>query len=84
MLINYSQGRRWLVSTLLAPLCFGLPNAFSSQSRRHYTTLPIDRNNGYDDSYRSHTNKPFGVLPTSLPSIVPSKWFLASYQTAEA
>ena len=63
MSINYSLGRRWPVSTLLVPLCFGLQNAFSSQSLRHYTTLPIDRTNGYDDSYRSHTNKPFGSSP---------------------
>ena len=28
-----------------------------------YTTLPIDRTNGYDDGYRSHTNKPFGSSP---------------------
>ena len=66
MSINYSLGRRWPVSPLLAPLCFGLQNAFSSQSCRHYTTLPIYQTNGYDDSYRSHTNKPFGSSPDFL------------------
>ena len=66
MSINYSLGRRWPVSILLAPLCFGLQNEFSSQSLRHYTTLPIDRTNGYDDSYLSHTNKPFGSSPDFL------------------
>ena len=66
MLINYSLGRRWPVSSLLAPLCFGLQNAFWSQSLGHYTTLAIDRTNGYDDGYRSHTNKPFGSSPDFL------------------
>ena len=66
MSINYSLGRRWPVFTLLAPLCFGLQNAFSSQLLRNYTTLPIDRSNGYNDSYRSHTNKPFASYPDFL------------------
>ena len=66
MSINYSLGRRWPVSTLLAPSCFGLHSAFLSQAFRHYTTLPIDRTNGYDSSYRSHTNKPFGSSPDFL------------------
>ena len=66
MSINYWLGRRWPVSTLLAPLWFGLQNVFSSQSLWHYTTLPIDQTNGYDDSYRSHTNKPFGSSPDFL------------------
>ena len=66
MSVNYWLGRRWPVSTLLAPLCSGLQNAFSSQSLRHYTTLPIDRTYGYDDSYRSHANKPFGSSPDLL------------------
>ena len=66
MSVNYSLGRRWRVSTLLAPLCLGLQNAFSLQSLRDYTTLPIDRTNGYDNSYRSHTNKPFGSSPDFL------------------
>ena len=51
---------------IVAPLCLGLQNAFLSQSLRHYTTLPIDRTNGYDQSYRSHTNKPFGSSPDFL------------------
>ena len=66
MSVNHSLGRRWPVSTLLAPLCIGLQNAFLSQSLRHYTTVPIDRANGYDHSYRSRTNKPFGSSPTFL------------------
>ena len=66
MSINYSLGRRWQVSSLLARLGFGLQNVFSSQSLRHYTTLPIDRTNGYDNSYRSHANKPFGSSPDFL------------------
>ena len=66
MSINYSLGRRWPISTLLAPLYLGLHNAFSSQSLRHYTTLPIDRTNGYDNSYRPRTNKPFGSSPDFL------------------
>ena len=66
MSINYSLGRRWPVSTLLAPCVFGLQNGFSSQSLQHYTTLPIDRTNGYGYSYRSHTNKPFGSSPDFL------------------
>ena len=66
MSVNYSLGRRWPISTLLAPLCLGLQNAFSSHSLRHYTTLPIDRTNGYDYSYQSHTNKPFGSSPDLL------------------
>ena len=66
MSINYSLGRRWLVSIWLAPLCLGLQNAFSSQSLRHYTTLPIDRTNGYNNSYQSHTNMLFGSSPDFL------------------
>ena len=66
MSINYSLGRRWPVSVLLAPLRLGLQDAFSSQFLRHYTTLPIDQTNGYDNSYQSHTNKPFGSSPDSL------------------
>ena len=45
---------------------FRLQNAFSSQSLRHYTTLPIDRTNDYEYSYRPHTNKPFGSSPDFL------------------
>ena len=66
MSVNYSLGRIWPVSTLLAPLCLGLQNAFSSQLLRDYTTLPIDRTNGYDNSYRSPTNKPFESSPDFL------------------
>ena len=66
MSINYSLGRSWTVSTLLAPLCIGLQDAFLSQSLRHYTTLPIDRTDGYDNSYRPRTNKPFGSSPDFL------------------
>ena len=60
MSVHHSLGRRWPVSTLLASLCIGLQDALSSQSLQHYTTLPIVRANGYDHSYRSRTNKPFG------------------------
>ena len=66
MSVNYSLGRRWPVSTLLAPLSIGLQDAFLSQLLRHYTTLSIDRTNGYDHSYRSRTNKPFGSSPDFL------------------
>ena len=66
MSVNYSLGRRWPGATLLAPLCIGLQDAPSSQSLRHYTTLPIDLANGYDHSYRSRTNKPFGSSPDFL------------------
>ena len=66
MSVNYSLGRGWPVSTLLAPLRLGLKNAFLSRSLRHYTTLHIDRTNGYDNSYRSRTNKPFGSSPDFL------------------
>ena len=66
MSVNHSLGRRWPVSTLLAPLYIGLQDALSSQSLRHYTTLPIDRANGYDHSYRSRTNKPVGSFPDFL------------------
>ena len=66
MSVNYSLGRRLPISTLLAPVCLGLQNEFSSQSLRHYTTLPIDRTNGHANSYRSHTNKPFGSSPDFL------------------
>ena len=66
MSTNYSLGRRWPVSSLLAHLSLELQNAFSSQSLWHDTTLPIDRTNGYDNSYRSHTNKPFGSSPDFL------------------
>ena len=66
MSVNYSLGRRWPVSILLAPLCIGLQDAFLSQSLRHYTTLPIDRTNGYDYSYQSRTNKPLGSSPDFL------------------
>ena len=66
MSINYSLGRRWPVFVLLAPLRLGLQDAFPSQLLRHYTTLPIDRTNGYYNSYWSHTNKPFGSSPDFL------------------
>ena len=66
MSINYSLGRRGPFTTLLAPLRLGLQKAFSSQSLLHYTTLPIDRTKGDDESYRSHTNKPFGSTPDLL------------------
>ena len=66
MSINYSLGRRWPVSILLALLRLGLQNAFSLQPLRHYTTLPIDRTNGYDNGYLSHTNMPFGSSPDFL------------------
>jgi len=36
--------------------------------------FPIDRTNGYDYSYRSHANNPFGSSPTPFPSIVHSYW----------
>ena len=66
MSVNYSLGKRWPVSTFLAQLCLGLHDAFWSQSLWHYTTLAIDRTYGYDNSYRSHTNKPFGSSPDFL------------------
>ena len=66
MSINYSLGRRWPVSVLLAPLRLGLQNAFLLQLLRHYMTLPIDSTNSYDNSYRSHTNTPFGTSPDFL------------------
>ena len=66
MSINYSLGRRWPVSVLLALLRLRLQNAFSTQLLRHYTTLPIDQTNGYDNSYWSHTNKPFRSSPDFL------------------
>ena len=66
MSIDYSLGRRWPVSILLAPLQIELQSAFSSQLLGYYTTLSIDQTNGYDNSYRSHANKPFGSSPDFL------------------
>ena len=57
-------------SCLSVPLRLGLHTAFSSQLLRHYITLPIDRTNGYDNSYLSHTDKPFGSSLSPLPSIL--------------
>ena len=83
MSINYSLGRRWPVSTLLAPLSLGLQNAFSSQSLRHYMTLPIDRTMVTTIVIGLIPTSPLEVLQTSLPSIVQSNRFWASFQTAE-
>ena len=81
---DYSPGRRWPVFISLAPLKLRLQYAFWSQLGWHYTTLPVDRSNGYDNSYRSYANKPFGSSPTPFPSIVLSSGFWATFQTIEA
>ena len=54
--------------------------------RRHSLVLsgitrlfPIDRTNGYNYSYRSPANDPFGSSPTPFPSIVVSYWLLGVF-----
>jgi len=41
--------------------------------------FPIDRTNGYDYSYWSYANNPFGSSPTPFPSIVHSYWLLGVF-----
>jgi len=64
--------RRWPILILLAPF-------LDIACRKHSIVLcgitrlfPIDRTNGYDHSYRSLANNPFGSSPTPFPSIVHS------------
>jgi len=56
---------------------------FDLVCRRHSLVLSgitrlfsIDRSNGYDYSYRSRANNPFGRALTPFPSIVYSYWLL--------
>jgi len=56
---------------------------FDLVCRRHLLVLsgitrlfPLDRSNGYEYSYRSGANNPFGSSPTPFPSILHSYWLL--------
>jgi len=59
---------------------------FDLVCRRHSLVLsgitrlfPIDRTNGYDYSYRSRANNPFGSSQTPFRSIVHSYWLLGVF-----
>jgi len=75
----------WHVRQLLAGIEDGQSSycwlRFDMVCRRHSLVLtgitrlfPIGRTNGYDYSYMSLANNPYGSSPTPFPSIVHSYW----------
>ena len=69
---NYSLGLKMtslhIVGSVLTWSAGGIPLSLTGISR----LFPIDRTNGYDNSYRSLANNRLGISPTPFPSIVHS------------
>ena len=76
---NYSLGLKMtslhIVGSVLTWSAGGIPLSLTGISQ----LFPIDRTNGYDNSYWSLTNNPFASSPTPFPSIVYSHWLLGVF-----